>query len=238
MGVVHQARVGWRRWRSMHRLLKAWLGEPSDIGPLRPLLDALGHQRNLDVACTESLPYWATSWPGEATVWLDALERLEAERTTHREHLRQCMADPGTGLALWALALGLWGMGQQAVPIRKRWARQRLGRWHRKLQRLLQHNAQGMVDVSTLHEARLLAKRLRYGSEAMAGVLSSRRQREAAKWMAEATAWQTRIGQSRDAWQAGACLKEIGAPETVVFFLRGVAASMDRAAQDLVDQSR
>jgi inorganic triphosphatase YgiF len=236
--LVHQARVGWRRWRSMHRLLKAWLGEPSDIGPLRPLLDALGHQRNLDVACTETLPYWATSWPGEDTVWLDALERLEAERTTHREHLRQCLADPGTGLALLALAQGLWGMGQQAVPIRKRWARQRLGRWHRKLQRLLQHNAQGMVDVSTLHEARLLAKRLRYGSEAMAGVLSSRRQREAAKWMAEATAWQTRIGQSRDAWQAGACLKEIGAPETVVFFLRGVAASMDRAAQDLVDQSR
>lgn len=236
--LVHQARVGWRRWRSMQRLFKAWLGEPADIGPLKPLLDALGRQRNLDVACSETLPHWSTSWPGEATVWLDCLERLEAERRAHRTHLRQCLADPGTGQALLALAQSLWRMGQQSLPIRKRWARQRLGRWHRKLQRLLHHHSQGMVDISTLHEARLLAKRLRYGSEALAGALSSRKQREAAKWMAEATAWQTRIGQSRDAWQAGACLKEIGAPETVVYFLRGVAASIDRAAQDLVGQGR
>lgn len=230
--LVHQARVGWRRWRSMHKLLRPWLDESPDIAPLRPLLDALGHQRNLDVACTETLPLWTPSWHGDATVWLDSLERLQLAREQHRAHLRDCLADPRVGLTLLLLAQALWRLNEAPLRLKKREALKRLARWHRQMQALLSPAEDIWIDIASLHEARLLAKRLRYGSEALASAIPPRKQRRVSQWMTDAQSWQTRIGQARDAWQAAECLQAVGGSEAVAYFLKGVGAAMDRSAQE------
>ena len=244
---VHQARVGWRRWRSLQRLLRPLIGPAPDFAALRPLLDALGQQRNLDVACTETLPAWAGAWPcaqaGAAAqpaqpdappnAWEQAEQRLQAARTAQREQLRQTLLDPATGQALLVLARHLWQLGQQPVAIKKSWAGGRLARWHRRLHTLLQGEQAALLDVATLHEARLLAKRLRYGSEALASALPAKRLRQSQQWVKDATLWQTRIGQARDAWQLAALLQEhTDAAAALVAFMQGVAAAMERAAQE------
>jgi len=230
--LVHQARVGWRRWRSMLKLLRPWLTEAPDPAPLRPLLDALGQQRNLDVACTETLPLWAPSWPGDAAAWSSGLEWLQLAREQHRAQLRDCLADPLVGLTLLRWAQTLWHLNEAPLSLKKREALERLARWHRQMQALLSPANDTWIDVATLHQARLLAKRLRYGSEALASALPARKQRQIGQWVNEAQSWQTRIGQARDAWQAAECLQAVGAAEAVVCFLKGVSAAMDRSAQE------
>lgn len=234
--LVHQARVGWRRWRSMEKLLRPWWPWPIDHAPLRPLLQALGEQRNLDVARTETLPAWADAWPGAASEWQAAIDRLAQACQAQRRAVRAQLATPATGLGLLQLAEALWRMGAGGQGFGRQAARQRLQRWHRQLHRLLDSAEHGAIDLASLHEARLLAKRLRYGSEALAGAMSRKRQRQASRWAGEATDWQTRIGQARDAWQAAACLQSTGAAERLVYFLRGVGASLDRQAQAMAQQ--
>lgn len=230
--LVHQARVGWRRWRSMHRLLRPWLAQTPDATPLRPLLDALGQQRNLDVACTQTLPFWTPSWPGAAITWLDSLEQLQTAREHQRARLRDCLADPQAGLAVLGLAQGLWSLSQAPLSLKKRDALKRLARWHRQMQGLLNPHQDAVIDLASLHEARLLAKRLRYGAEALASALPAPKQRRVNQWLNEAQTWQTRIGQARDASQAAECLQAVGTPDAVVYFLKGVGAAMDRSAQE------
>lgn len=234
--LVHQARVGWRRWRSMHKLLRPWLDEAPDVTPMKPLLQALGHQRNLDVACTETLPFWAPSWPGDATVWLDSVEQLQHAREQHRSHLRDCLADPQVGLALLHWAQALWQLSENPLRLKKRDALERLARWHRRMRALLHPAHDTWIDVASLHKARLLAKRLRYGSEALASALPARKQRRVNQWMSAAQSWQTRIGQARDAWQAAECLQAVGGSEAMAYFLKGVGAAMDRSAQEKANQ--
>lgn len=253
---VHQARVGWRRWRSLLRLLRPWVGPGPDFTELRPLLDALGTQRNLDVACSETLPAWSGAWacaqagaaggeaalsppPPDATTnatpnaCARALAELQAARHTQRTRLRQTLLEPATGQALLALTRYLWQAGQQPMAIEKRAIGARLARWNRSLHRLLQGEKAQLLDVATLHEARLLAKRLRYGSEAMASTLSAKRLHQSQQWVKDATLWQTRIGQARDAWQLALLLQQhTHAPPALLGFMQGVAAAMERAAQE------
>ena len=79
---------------------------------------------------------------------------------------------------------------------------------------------------------RVLAKRLRYGSEALANALPAKRLRQSQRWVQDATLWQMRIGQARDAWQAAVLLRELGGADNLVSFMQGVAAAMERAAQE------
>uniref|UniRef100_UPI000C323B46 CYTH and CHAD domain-containing protein n=1 Tax=Macromonas nakdongensis TaxID=1843082 RepID=UPI000C323B46 len=69
--LVHQARVAWRRWRSVTRLLRPWLPPAPDTTALRPLLDQLGALRDLDVARHDTLPAWGQAYlndpPGAPT---------------------------------------------------------------------------------------------------------------------------------------------------------------------------
>ena len=234
--LVHQARVGWRRWRSMHKLLRPWLDKAPDVTPMKPLLQALGHQRNLDVACTETLPFWAPSWPGDATVWLDSVEQLQHAREQHRSHLRDRLADPQVGLSLLRWAHTLWQLNDKHLGLKKREALERLARWHRQMRALLHPAHDTGIDIASLHEARLLAKRLRYGSEALASALPAHKQRRVQEWMSAAQSWQTRIGQARDAWQAAECLQAVGGSEAMAYFLKGVGAAMDRSAQEKANQ--
>ena len=56
--VVHQARVGWRRFKSALRLFKPAIAQERipDVVSIKRLLNALGRMRDLDVALVETLP--------------------------------------------------------------------------------------------------------------------------------------------------------------------------------------
>jgi len=230
--LVHQARVGWRRWRSLAKLLRPWLGDPLDLTPLKPLLKALGRQRNLDVAHTQTLPLWAPAWPGSATLWQAGMTALQTARDGQRVRLRAEVASTSVGLTLLHIAYTLWRLSQQPPQgLTQRHAYHRLARWHRRLLGLLDGGGSDWIDMAALHEARLLAKQLRYGSEALGHALPAKRRRQTRAWLDDAMAWQTHIGESRDAWEAAACLESLQVGPTMVGFLQGIGAAMDRATQ-------
>ena len=265
--LVHQARVGWRRWRSLARLLRPWLPGTEDWATARaalsPLLDALAHCRNLDVARSDTVPRWASAYTHSAlfadnadrgeTAWqqevVDALQRLDSARQEAYSALGQALQDFGTGASLLAYARWLHtALAEQAgqpghvppnaapaeapedrkkarrAPARERgWAEARLQRWHQRLLSQLKAARAPGAHPQQLHDARLLAKRLRYGSEALASLLP----KKALRWANDATGWQTRIGLQRDAHQAAQLLLALGASPSLAAFLRGVAAATD-----------
>ena len=247
--LVHQARVAWRRWRSVTRLLRPWLPPPPDTTPLRPLLDALGQLRDLDVALHDTLPAWAHAYrnppPGLADTgaggrehaWNTALQQLGDAGHAARAAVRQRLTTPGTGSALLALAAWLHDLGAVADPASPAqapdatWATQRLARWHRRMERLV---AAAQTHPDVLHDARLLAKRLRYSSEAIAATLPASDARRTRRWTRRASGWQLRIGQQRDLWQAAHLLSQLAQPAgaespcidpELIGFMRGLAVA-------------
>ncbi|MCX7693299.1 CHAD domain-containing protein [Tepidimonas taiwanensis] len=230
---VHQARVGWRRWRSLLRLLRPWLPEPPAREPLQPLLDALGAVRDLDVAATETLPAWAAAFvgsPPDATrerTWQRAQRRLQAAARRERRALRARLGDPAVGQAL--LAHGRWLLAlPERIDAPADWAAQRLARWHARLRQRLHPDAAGDA-ADALHAARLLAKRLRYGAEAVASTLAPKAARRLDRWQRNARAWQTRIGSWRDMERAAELLLQLHADPRLAAYLRGVAAAIRHA---------
>ncbi|NIC41962.1 CYTH and CHAD domain-containing protein [Aquabacterium sp. A08] len=257
--LVHQARVAWRRWRSVTRLLRPWLPAAPDTTALRPLLDALGQLRDLDVARHDTLPAWATAYlsppPGlpdtahparaRQADWDAALHALTDAGHTARAQVRQRLATPGAGGALLALTAWLHGLGAPIDPAPATptphgdWATRRLARWHRRMEQLV---AAAHTQPALLHDARLLAKRLRYASEAIAATLPAAEARRTRRWTRRASGWQLRIGQQRDLWQAAHLLGHLPptsdataapvSPELVGFF-RGLAAALTPAGTPL-----
>ena len=93
-------------------------------------------------------------------------------------------------------------------------------RLHGKLKQALQ-------DTGTLerqHRARILAKRLRYGIEALRPLLPTHQTK---RWCAQATNLQMSIGSMRDVMQAGVLAAKAEADSGIVEFLRGVAVGME-----------
>ncbi|WP_010110379.1 CHAD domain-containing protein, partial [Verminephrobacter aporrectodeae] len=88
----------------------------------------------------------------------------------------------------------------------------------KRLDGALAEAAHGGLDAQ--HRARILAKRLRYASEALAPLLPGRERRR----HAQALAWQNRLGATRDTVQAALLAGQHGAAPELVAFLRGVAA--------------
>lgn len=235
--VVHQARVGWRRLRSLARLFgpaSAARPAPATAAALAPLLQPLGRLRDLDVARTQTLPALAAAYAqgdaARAAAWRAAQDALEAAAPQARAQVRAALQRPAVGAALlaWQAWLHGWLLVAQAAPggdacdgdalaaaPARRWVRGRIRRLVRRLAAALQ--AAG--DDDSLHHARILAKRLRYGSTALAPLLPRRmaRQRGAAEQ------WQERLGAQRDWAQAAALVAAHGGDAAVAAFLRGAA---------------
>lgn len=234
--VVHQARVGWRRLRSLVRLFgPACTERPAPAtAALAPLLEPLGRLRDLDVARTQTLPalaaHHARGEAGRAAAWQAAQIALDAAALQARAEVRAALQRPAVGAALlaWQAWLHGWelaarvapgvdacnGSALAAAPARP-WVRERIRRLVRRLGAALE--AAG--DDEGLHHARILAKRLRYGCTALAPLLPPRlaRQRGAAEQ------WQERLGAQRDWAQAGALVAAHGGDAAVAAFLRGAA---------------
>lgn len=235
--LVHQARVGWRRWRSALWLCKPLLAEHPrpDTTELRPLLNALGDMRDFDVAALESLPPWTEAYIAgdaeRAAQWQAMEAAVAAERSLRRARLLNALQTPATGQALLRLERWLHALPQAAwtPELAERgiadWAAWRTRRLHKRLRDEVEEMEAADPDtqegLTHQHEVRLLAKRTRYVLEALHSVLPRERTR---RWRQQATELQTSIGAARDLMLLATLLEPLGIDHGILGFLRGVAA--------------
>ncbi len=238
---VHQARVGWRRFRTALRLFRPTLDTEAlpplpPLQPLHTLLTLLGELRDLDVASTDTLPPLAQAYAAadadREKHWQSLLELLAQAARLQRTAVRYALQAPAAGAAL--LAITQWlesGPALAALPAStpkvkakakplpalRRWAKKRSTRLHENLKIALKDQSQ----PDSQHRARILAKRMRYSLETLAPLLKKRRAR---RWQQQALALQTSLGSSRDLQQAAALAAKLEAAPGLSEFLRGFAA--------------
>lgn len=227
--VLHQARVGWRRFRSALKLF----GKGVDLSALpqptalQPLLQAMARLRDLDVVAAETLPMLAGPYtagdPIRQAQWRSLVCALAGEAQVQRRAVHAALDDPAVGLTLldmtrwletpWTLAGG--GSSPGAVSA-SAWIRQRVA----KLTDRLEASAVDAHDPLAQHRLRILAKRVRYCIEAVRPLLPRRRAQRGYLMAAEL---QTRLGSHRDVLQAIEIASQLRAAEDIVAFLRGVS---------------
>ena len=179
--VVHQARVGWRRFRSAWRLFRPALesaGAP-DWDALKPLTTFVGELRDLDVARTETLPPFTEDYtagnPNRTKDWQALLEALAAAATLQRKSARFALEDPAPGATLLQTVFWLERLPRQpadnapdpSTPPLRQWGARRVGRMHQQLESALEDDS---GSVASQHRIRIEANRLRYAIEALRGV--------------------------------------------------------------------
>jgi CHAD domain-containing protein len=201
---------------------------------LQALLTCLGELRDFDVALTDTLPPLADAYrEGDARrteAWQAMTQALMHAARLQRKTVRYALQEPTVGAALLATTQWLEGLtvlkGQgdatlaPKVPLR-RWARRRIVRLHERLQRACRQ----ADTLARQHRARILAKRLRYGIEALRALLPKKRTQ---RWYQKATNLQTSLGAARDVMQAAVLAGRLEADRGVVEFLRGVATGQTR----------
>ncbi len=234
--VVHQARVGWRRFRSAWRLFKPALPIESVATwlALRPLLTCLGELRDLDVARSETLPPFADAFAAadarRAQAWQQMSHDLLSAANLQRKAVRYALQEPSVGASLLAITQWLEGLSSLTGPedamvdskvSLRRWTKRRIVRLHDQLQ----HSLEEANDANNLHRTRIFAKRLRYGIEALRSLLPKRR---TGRWHKQATSMQMSIGGTRDVVQAATLVARLDADRGLVEFLRGVAFRQER----------
>lgn len=230
--LVHQARVGWRRFKSARRLFRPVLAPeamPSWQG-LHALLTCLGELRNLDVARTDTLPPLAQAYTAGNTqrsqTWEAMNQALLHDTDLGRKAVRYALRAPEVGTCLLAATQWLDGLaasanaGSQVAKTElslRRWSRNRAKHLHAVCGRALK----AASTPESQHHTRILAKRLRYGLEALGALLPQKRTQ---RWRQQATRLQTSIGATRDLEQAHAFVVRQNLDPGLAEFLRGVAA--------------
>ena len=231
--VVHQARVGWRRFKSARRLFAPVLlaDQSPDWQALHALLSCLGKLRDLDVARTETLPPLAASYtagdPRRADTWQQMMQSLELAASLQRKTVRYALREPGVGACLLATTQWLDDLTATAAATASR-PDSKLQRWTEE--RILQLRGQLKLarkkteTVEQQHRVRILAKRLRYNLESLEELLPRKRTQG---WREQAIQLQSNLGASRDAMQAVALLLELGTDRGLTEFLRGHALGQE-----------
>ena len=251
--LIHQARVGWRRFRSVWRMLRPLLPgvELPPLQALRPLLDGLGALRDLDVARTDTLPPLAQAYirysqhEAEAAAdiaqqWQQLHTALSQAASQERAAVRAALTQPAVGAAL--LALSHWlemldgPLAATVSPLSAKAQGRNIQSLRRRALRLAKrldctlhqcqhdHSPEG---TERQHQVRILAKRLRYSVQALAPVLPKRLQQH----HRTAQQLQERLGAARDLLQACHLVARWGGSPLWRAFLQGVAAA--RALDDL-----
>ena len=235
--VVHQARVGWRRFKSGVRLFRKTLAaaEMPYRTELQPLLTGLGELRNLDVALTETLPSLSDRYAaGDAQRtqdWQTLMAALNHTARLQRQAVRRALQEPGVGMCLLALTEWLENLSalKKTGPERKEklrdWARRQTLQMHQRLE-MAQKNAQTEQEQ---HRVRILAKRLRYGVEALRDLLPKRL---ANTCFEQALRLQSGLGLTRDVSQAGVLVARNALDPAIAAFLRGVAVGANLSARE------
>ena len=106
--VVHQARVGWRRFKSAQRFFAPVMAHETAPSwqPLQALLLCLGNLRDLEVAGNETLPALADAYiaadPRRADIWQHMTQSLAQAIHLQRKAVRYALQDPTVGVCLLA----------------------------------------------------------------------------------------------------------------------------------------
>jgi inorganic triphosphatase YgiF len=228
--VLHQARVGWRRFKSALKLFKQ-LGPESSLPTrvsLKPLLAHMTELRDLDVAACEVLPAHAEAYQIGDTKhvlsWRAMEEALEQERWRLRTELRKALADPAVGRTLLQITHWIETTAIHRPDGKTRHKKQGVSAWASKRIAHLAEQVKAIPakskDPAVQHQLRILCKRLRYSVENLRTLLPRKR---AERWLQTAIHSQTRIGRERDQLQAIAIAKRLQAADGLVQFLRGAA---------------
>lgn len=226
--VLHQARVGWRRFKSALRLFK--LGEDGlpPTTALKPLLAQMTAMRDLDVAATEVLPaHGAAYQAGDAqrsSHWQQLEASLEQARQAQRAGLRQALADPAVGHTLLQITRWLETGAIEPPHSQELEKKREVRRWLRERIEHLAQQVQAIPSASKdpleQHRLRIVSKRLRYCVESLRPLLPRKRSQ---RWLDMAMQSQTQIGMERDRLQAIAIAQQLQTADSVVQFLRGAA---------------
>ncbi len=232
--VGHQTRVAWRRFKSARGLFKPMLARSDvpDLQALAPFLALLGELRDLEVLLGQTLPPLRDDYVAHddtrANTWIATLQRLSRAAEVQRSAVRDALEDPAVGVCLLLMTQWLERMAShdnagdgnadnRRQSTLRQWAMQRITHLHDRLKQANRH----AMDAQSLHEVRIQAKRIRYGIDALRGVLPSRMAR---KWHRQALDLQRGIGTDRDIDMAIELLGQIEAPVDIVALLRGFAA--------------
>ncbi|MDP2000191.1 MAG: CHAD domain-containing protein [Rhodoferax sp.] len=229
--VVHQARIGWRRFKSALRLFKPALDvdtRPSWL-PLQGLLKLLSELRELDVAGTDTLPSLESAFtagnPRRANDWQVMTEALVHATASKRRAVRHALKNPRLCTALLDITEWLETIDTHGASVAKDsklkidlrpWARRRIAR----LRNQLKLHLKTPVSAENQHQTRIAAKRLRYGIETLRSLLPKRR---AQRWYEQAVHLQSSLGTARDLVQVIELLGQMQVDAGLVEFLRGVA---------------
>jgi inorganic triphosphatase YgiF len=230
--LVHQVRVGWRRFKSGVRLFKklAKICVPPSWLVLNPLLKCLGELRNIDFARTQTLPPLSTAFimgdTQRAQSWQVLIVALTSAADAQRKVIRDTLQDPGVGMSLLATSQWLENLPEVNVIelehkyTLQRWAKRRITRLTQQME--LAHLAANSPE--SFHRARILAKRLRYSTQVLRELLPKRM---AKRCFEQASTLQSRIGASRDMTQASTLVSKFDAEVAIIEFLRGVAVGAE-----------
>ena len=228
--VLHQARIGWRRFKSALQLFRKhpdMVAAPA-LAPLQPLVHAMARLRDLDVAAAETLPMLANAYTGGDASYKARWKGLEKSLADavgrQRSIVLGILERPDVGRSLvevtqWLeiqLPAGTSGHAATRAGQVADWVLRRLTRLHAKLKGQPVH----AHDPQVQHHIRILAKRLRYGVEALRPLLSKRKSK---RWLQEATRLQGNIGSARDISNAVDIVQQLNVDAGIVEFLRGVA---------------
>lgn len=231
---VHQARVATRRLRSDLRTVRTML-EPDWRRRLREELGWLGAElgrvRDLDVLGARLREHASSLTDDDAASVAKVLDRLRARHDAARAELSSAMRAPRYVALLDALVEAsreprvLGGVaGERALDVMGTL----MERPWRHLEGLCDDLGPGSTDAE-LHEARILAKRVRYAAEALTPVFGKPARRIARR----AESLQQVLGAHQDAVMAISWLREqAGGVTPRVAFTAGRLAGIEAVARD------
>lgn len=225
---VHQARIALRRLRAALRIFRdtigaerarAWRDELGDIAR------ALGLSRDWDVFATETLPPVLAVY-GDAGLARELRRQVERLRRAARRQAREALGSPRYAHAILELTRWLSQAGEPAAPGRqlRKFASRVLRKRHDRL--LGQAADPASLTLEERHRLRIEAKRLRYGTDALASLFEARR---VARYLDALSRLQDALGRSNDAATAMRLLQELDPPEPFAGYARGVFAVRARS---------
>ncbi len=223
---VHQARIALRRTRSALRMFRVPVGEEHARAwrdALGEVARALGAARDWDVFATETFPALAKAHGDTALA-----RRLRPRVARHRRTSRMAARDALYSLdfARVALELARWLCEPQVeAPVAgalslEQFAARTLRKRHKRLLRDATDLA--ALGIEERHRVRIDAKRLRYGTDALASLFKSRRVDDYREALA---ALQDALGQANDAATAAGLVGRIDPPTPFAAFARGWLAA-------------
>ncbi len=195
--LVHQARIGWRRYRGTCRLLRTIekLPEPPHTGPMQIILEQLRALREIHVTRYEILP----RIPCDSKEWNSLSKALETDAHVRLDVLRTLLHSAQIGRILWQHVFWLMQLkdGSHSTPFHEQerdlpapWIKQQVTKIHHKFKHAIAHR----TDAASQHRARIWAKRLRYTIVDFERLLP----RSVQSWRKAATKVQEKFGDQRD----------------------------------------